>query len=110
MDDSYTLVTDPSIVKTKSLAFSSLFVMVNLALVSYTAMMSLGKNVMSLEVDPITSLEFSFFRSFFLMLTSYMLLGQYNLKTTDVPKGCIKPLIFRCLVGTATFIVITVSL
>ena len=84
--------------------------MVNLALISYTAMMGLGKDVLSLETNPITSIEFSFFRSFFLMLTSYILLGQYNLKVMDVPKSCIVPLVFRCIIGTTTFIVITVSL
>jgi len=90
--------------------FSSLLVMVNVALVFYMGMEALGKDIMNKPVAPINYFEFSFFRSVFLMVTSYLLISRYDVEITDVPKDCRLPLIFRCLVGTATFVITTVSL
>lgn len=84
--------------------------MVNVALVFYMGMEALGKDIMNKPFAPINYFEFSFFRSLFLMVTSYLLISRYDVKITDVPRDCRFPLTFRCLIGTATFVITTVSL
>lgn len=84
--------------------------MVNIALVLYMGMQALGKSIMNKPVGPVSYMEFSFFRSFFIMVTSYALLQRYEVKVNDVPQDCRIPLIARCMFGTFTFILTTVSL
>lgn len=61
-------------------------------------------------LGPVSYLEFSFFRSLVLAITSYALLQSYQIKTDDFPPDCKVPLVIRCLVGTFTFVITTVSL
>jgi drug/metabolite transporter (DMT)-like permease len=84
--------------------------MVNIALVLYMGMQGLGKAIMNKPEGPISYMEFSFFRSLFLTITSYALLQRYEVKVKDVPQDCKVPLIARCLIGTFTFVLTTVSL
>ena len=65
---------------------------------------------MNHPTGPITYLEFSFFRSLFLAITAFGMMRRFDLKTTDVPKDCVRTLIFRCFVGTVTFIITAMSL
>lgn len=95
---------------TVNIKFSSLLVMVNIALVLYTGMQALGKTIMNNAVGPVSYMEFSFFRSVFLAATSYSLLKRYEIGVKDVPADCTIPLIARCLIGTVTFVITTVSL
>ncbi len=65
---------------------------------------------MNHPTGPINFLEFSFFRSLFLAVTAFGMMRKNDLKTTDVPKDCVRTLIFRCSVGTVTFIITAISL
>ena len=96
--------------KIKPFSSSSLFVMINCALICYAAMNTLGKIILTKPEGFVNAMEFCFFRSVFLCLTSYKIMARYGKKATDVPLDCRAGLILRSLVGVLTFIVVTVAL
>jgi drug/metabolite transporter (DMT)-like permease len=78
-------------------------------LIAYAGMQALGKDILSKDV-PVTFIEFSLFRSLFLTITAYMMMNKAGRRANDVPADCVNPLIFRSLVGIATFLIVTISL
>ena len=84
--------------------------MINIALLFYTGMNVFGKDVMTLKDGAIHVIEYSLFRSAFLAFASYSMIPRYNLTIWSVPSDCVRPLIFRCIIGLITFFIITISI
>lgn len=66
-------------------SFSQLFMLVNTAMFLFTINNTFGKEVMNLEIGKTTYIEFTLFRSFFMMNSSLLMMYGDRKSVYDVP-------------------------
>jgi drug/metabolite transporter (DMT)-like permease len=68
-----------------------------------------GKEVMNLDTGHVTFIEFIFFRTVFMTVSSYLLLYGERRSVTDVAKDYRFILFCRCVAGTSLFLLTTLG-
>ena len=82
--------------------------LVNIGMIVYTTLQSLTKDM--LTVRDVKIYEFVFFRSFFNMCASALIIKSEKISFfADIPKELRCTLIFRCAIGTVSFMVFSLA-
>lgn len=92
------------------ISFAELFMQINFFIFLFAINNMYGKEIMNLDVGKVTFIEFTLFRSSFMMVGSYLLLYGDRRSVTDVEKKYRWILTSRALVGTFVFLITTVAL
>lgn len=92
------------------ISFAELFMQINFFIFLFAINNMYGKEIMNLDIGKVTFIEFTLFRSSFMMVGSYLLLYGDRRSVTDVEKKYRWILTSRALVGTFVFLITTVAL
>jgi len=76
----------------------------------FTINNTLGKDVMNKEIGRTTFIEFTLFRSFFMMNSSLLMIYGQKINVFEVAREFRCILASRCLVGTFVFLITTLAL
>lgn len=84
--------------------------LVNIFMILFAINNMYGKDVMNLPAGKVTFSEFTFFRTLFMTVASYLILYGDRKSVYDVAKEYRLILISRCVTGTLLFLLTTLGL
>jgi len=90
--------------------FSTVFVLVNGAMISFTFSNAFGKELMNKPVGYVTFIEFTLVRSLFTMSLSYTLLRRMDVNVKQIASDMRFVLLSRCIVGCVAFLVTALAM